>query len=53
MDNQDNGFEIKCLNCGSTNCVISQEEDYDMDDMLVLGLPYIVCNDCFQSSNSY
>lgn len=40
------GFEIKCLDCGSTRCVVTQDIDYDSR----LDSPYIVCLDCYQSS---
>jgi len=49
-DEQDKGFEIKCLNCGSTNCVISQELEYDYNENSSIGRPFIVCQDCYQSN---
>ena len=43
------GFEIKCLECGSTDCVISYET-HCSPEKIERGEPYIVCNNCYQSS---
>ena len=45
---EDKGFEIKCLNCGSTD--VSEEHDFDYDydeNMIDLGT-YLICNNCGQ-----
>ena len=45
---QDKGFEIKCLDCGSTNCTIYEDYDYDYNDDLVPIGYRIRCLDCNQ-----
>ena len=45
---EDKGFEIKCLNCGSTD--VSEEHDFDYDydeNMIDLGT-YLICHNCGQ-----
>lgn len=39
-------FKIICLECGSENCTIEQSCDYDYEEELVEGLPYLKCQDC-------
>lgn len=46
---EDKGFEVKCLNCGSTNCVIKEQYDYNSDDELVYCGHGFMCFDCGQT----
>lgn len=45
---EDKGFEIKCLNCNSTDCSIEKDSDYGSDDEWVIWSYKIVCNNCGQ-----
>lgn len=47
---ENKGFEIKCLDCDSTNCVVTQDIEYDYEENSSLGRAYIVCLDCYQSN---
>lgn len=45
----DKGFEIKCLNCGSTECFIQDTGDYDYEETYIpSGMHEIVCRNCGQ-----
>lgn len=44
----DKGFEIKCLNCGSINIDVHADVDYDYDGNPYIGGYYIECNNCGQ-----
>lgn len=43
------GFEIKCLECGSTDVSIKYDSDYGYDgedEYFVQGDAYLQCNNC-------
>jgi uncharacterized OB-fold protein len=42
------GFEIKCLNCGSTDVKEVHDYDYDWDENMIDLGTYLVCNNCGQ-----
>lgn len=42
------GFEIKCRVCGSLDCVIEEQIDYDYDEVPCTGGFYISCDNCGQ-----
>ncbi len=42
------GFEIKCLDCRSTNVKIKENYEYNWDEELEFDRVVIVCNDCGQ-----
>jgi len=44
----DKGFEIKCLNCGSTKCEMEEEGEYDYEEEWHSWGSKIVCNNCGQ-----
>jgi hypothetical protein len=46
---EDKGFELKCLNCESTNVTIEREYDYNYEEELELGGFYLCCCDCGQT----
>jgi hypothetical protein len=48
MDEEDKGFEIKCLNCGSTDVKEVNDYDYDWDENLIDLGTYLICNNCGQ-----
>ena len=46
---EDKGFEIKCLNCGSTDCNISEMGDYNYEEEWEgSGIFEITCRNCGQ-----
>lgn len=47
---EDKGFETKCLNCGSTNCVVQEKYDYNYEEELVYDGHGFMCFDCGQSN---
>ena len=46
---EDKGFEIKCLNCGSTDVEELQDYDYDYDDNVIDLGSYLRCKSCGQT----
>lgn len=45
----DKGFQIKCLNCGSTDCHIELKEAYGFDiDETIYNDYYVLCEICGQ-----
>jgi hypothetical protein len=48
---EDRGFQIRCLNCGSTDCEIKENGDYnDEEEWENFGGYYIVCHNCGQDN---
>lgn len=49
-DLEDKGFEVKCLNCGSTEVELLEDYDeYSDGELYSLGT-YFYCKDCGQRS---
>lgn len=44
------GFEIKCLECGSTDVEELQDYDYDYDENMIDLGSYYSCNSCGQNN---
>lgn len=45
---ENKGFEIKCLNCGSTKVHIEQDGDYDWEENWIPYGWFICCEECGQ-----
>jgi hypothetical protein len=46
---EDKGFEIKCLNCGSNEVTIETDMDYDYEEISYISGYYHYCKNCGQS----
>lgn len=49
---EDEGFQIKCLNCNSDNAIIETREHQNVDWELEVDI-YIICKDCGQQEFIY
>ena len=49
MDDKNKGFTITCNNCGSTNCEVNEnhEYNYDYEEYVFQGIE-IICKECLQ-----